>query len=72
MTEPNTNCLAGIQCPNCKSTGPFDINASACFTFHDDGTENFRNVEFGQGNFCACHQCDYDGCVLDFQTGEQS
>ena len=35
--EPNTNALAGMRCPNCKSTGPFEINATACFTVYDDG-----------------------------------
>ena len=25
MTDPNTNCLAGMQCPRCKSLGPFTI-----------------------------------------------
>jgi hypothetical protein len=68
---PNTNCLAGMRCPNCKSTGPFKISATALFTIGDDGTEDFGDVEYDGGSYCFCPACEHDGIVHDFMAGEQ-
>ena len=59
----NTNCLAGMECPGCKSDGPFKIQATALFTIHDDGTEAFGAVEYDAASYCACPQCDFEGIV---------
>ena len=73
MTEAaNTNCLAGMACPSCKNEGPFKIAATALFTIHDDGTGAFGDVEYDDGSYCACPQCDFDGIVWDFKKGDQS
>jgi hypothetical protein len=65
----NTNCLAGMQCPSCKSDGPFKIAATALFTIHDDGTGEFGDVEYDGGSYCECPQCDFDGIVDDCKKG---
>lgn len=73
MTEiQNTNCLDGMQCPDCKSTGPFKISATALFTIGDDGTEDFGDIEYDAGSYCVCPECDHDGIVHDSQTGGRS
>jgi hypothetical protein len=73
MTDaPNTNCLADMRCPHCKSTGPFKISATAMFTIGDDGTEDFGDIEYDGGSYCVCPECDHYGIVHDFQTGGRS
>lgn len=71
MTEPNTNCLAGMQCPKCKSLGPFSISATALFTMNNDGTDNFGSVEYDGESYCQCTQCDHDGIVHNFRTEDR-
>jgi len=41
----NTNCLADMHCPDCKSEGPFEIYGAALFTVHDDGIAEYREAE---------------------------
>jgi hypothetical protein len=69
MTDDiNTNCLAGMRCPNCGSRGPFAVSATALFTIGDDGTEDFGDVEYDGGSYCECPACGHDGIVHDFMT----
>jgi hypothetical protein len=65
----HTNCLAGMECPGCKSAGPFKIAANALFTICDDGTEAFGDLEYDDGSYCVCPLCDFDGIVNDFKKG---
>ena len=55
----NENCLKGISCINCGSTAKFEIQATAVFTVTDDGTEEYRDVEWGPDSICTCMEC---GC----------
>jgi hypothetical protein len=71
MQSKNTNCLVGMQCPNCKSLGPFSISATAIFTFSDDGTESFGDVEYDGGSYCLFIECEHDGIVHDFNAVDQ-
>jgi len=66
VNDKNTNCLAGMHCPECKSPGPFKISATALFTITDDGTEEFGDIEYDGGSYCCCPACDHDGIVHDF------
>jgi hypothetical protein len=50
----NTNCLADMHCPDCKSEGPFEIYGAALFTVHDDGIAEYREAEWNDGSFCFC------------------
>jgi len=36
--SPNTNCIEGWQCPECKSWGPFVVQATVWVQVHNDGT----------------------------------
>jgi len=67
----NDNCLEGMKCPNCGSEGPFRINGTACFIVHDDGTDEYNEVEWQDNDFCGCVNCNYDGKVIDFCVSEQ-
>lgn len=62
----NINCLAGMRCPNCKSHGPFEIYACALFTVHDDGTDDYTDLEWNNGSFCFCPHCQHEGYVFSF------
>lgn len=68
--KPNTNCLAGMRCPQCQSTGPFRIVATALFTIGDDGADIFGDIEYDGGSYCVCPDCGHDGIVHDFTTAE--
>lgn len=62
----NTNCLQGMQCPECESEGPFRIVAEATFEVCDDGTEPIGDVEWDDDAHCQCAMCSHSGTVADF------
>jgi hypothetical protein len=49
IKSTNTNCLTGMECPGCKSDGPFTIQATALFTIHNVGTQALGDVEYDEG-----------------------
>ena len=63
MSNPNENCLACKQCPHCGSTGGFRVMGIAMFFLEDDGTDEFRDVEFEDGALAYCNAsgCNYSG-----------
>lgn len=63
----NTNCLAGMCCPKCKSLGPFDIVVTAVATVFDSGTDDVTEVEWDDNSACICRECRHDGSVRDFK-----
>ena len=66
----NNNCLKGMECPKCKSEGPFQIAATALFTINDDGTEDPTGVDWEDDNFCGCKACGYERTVKAFKQAE--
>ncbi len=42
----NTNCLVNMRCPKCGSEGPFRIRAEASFLLHDDGADEFWEMDW--------------------------
>ncbi len=62
----NENCLEGMQCPNCKSFGPFEIDVTAIATVSDNGTEDFREVDWNEDSPCWCPVCNHAGRVKTF------
>tara|TARA_A100001515_G_scaffold22984_1_gene17719 strand:+ start:278 stop:502 length:225 start_codon:yes stop_codon:yes gene_type:complete len=69
----NKNCLAGIQCPECLSDGPFVIEVSSTVLMSDDGwDENVSDTYWNDSSYCRCDKCDHVGIVSDFkqQTNE--
>jgi hypothetical protein len=64
----NTNCLEGMACPECKSLGPFKIAVTSMATVTDDGTDEFEDIEWDDGSYCRCIECENDGIVENFKT----
>lgn len=66
-TNPNTNCLEGMRCPNCGSYGPFRIAASIFVIVTDDGTEDEGGgYEWEDTSACICGACDHPGTIALF------
>lgn len=63
---PNENCLEGMQCPHCKSEGPFDIWCEAIATVADDGVCYSRDYDWHDESYCACTRCGAAGTVGGF------
>ncbi len=66
----NENCLEGIQCPKCGSTGPFWIAASAMALVYDDGVEEYQDMEWDKNSTIKCARCDEIGELADFREKE--
>lgn len=67
----NTNCLEGLQCPTCKSYGPFWIRGSADIRMTDGGSEECTYPDWDQLDTCRCETCGFAAAVADFNA-EQS
>jgi len=61
--EGNENCLEGIRCDKCGSSGPFKISATAEFEIDDDGTAEYSDVEWDDLSLIHCKNCDWSGYV---------
>lgn len=71
MTNPNSNCLEGMQCVNCKSYGPFRIEITTVMIVHDDGVgESVSDTEWNDESFCQCSECDNAGPVSTFREAQ--
>ena len=64
----NTNCLAGIRCPQCGSYEPFDIVVETVAKIYDDGVDHTRDTEWDSDSFLYCCNCDDQGIVSEFKT----
>jgi hypothetical protein len=67
----NVNILEGMRCPECKSDGPFKIQAKSIFTVYDEGTEDHEDVEWEDDSDCQCIECDHAGTVKDYTIKQQ-
>ena len=70
MSRENTNCLAGMRCPKCRSLGAFVIAVTASATVYDDGTDDITDVEWEGESGCVCKDCGHAATVNDFREGE--
>jgi hypothetical protein len=63
----NTNVLEGMQCPECKSDGPFRIRAYVLVLMDDDGTlDDLSGSEWDCDSQCECEACDHSGTIKDY------
>lgn len=65
----NTNCLQGMQCPNCKSDGPFFIEVSTLVLMSDDGwicDANGSDNTWEDTSYCRCDDCGHANNVAGF------
>lgn len=63
----NSNSLQGRRCPECKSLGPFSIEAKSVFKVYDEGTDSYADVEWDDDSFTVCHECNHSGQLREFQ-----
>jgi hypothetical protein len=61
----NSNCLAGMACPRCRSLGPFVIEVLATARIWDDGAETFGDIGWTESNSASCEVCRWEGTVGD-------
>jgi hypothetical protein len=67
----NINCLAGMQCPKCRSFGPFNIAVKTMMKVFDNGTDGHGDKDWDTGSFCECCECEFSGTVADFSKTSQ-
>jgi len=65
---PNDNVLKDIECPECGSTGPFDIHGASVSLLRvtDDGTEDYDGASWSDSSRIECCQCRHSGTVRGF------
>jgi hypothetical protein len=62
----NTNCLAGMQCPNCGSLEPFYMEVQCIALMYDNGSESLEDLEWDDKSACWCGVCKHKGTVKHF------
>ena len=66
--NPNTNLLAGMECPKCGSFGPFTMEVTRAVIMHDDGSEDIGGDEsWGDSAHCREADCEHIGTVAEFR-----
>jgi hypothetical protein len=66
---PNTNCLEGIACPQCKQEDRFNITATIVVEVSDSGTgKELTGYEWDLSSHCTRTECEYTGTLKDFTT----
>ena len=67
----NTNCLAGIKCPQCGNEDRFSIMGTSLFIVTDDGAEQTGDIEWDENSLCVCYGCYRKGKLSEFQMEEE-
>ena len=66
MSNPNTNCLDGFQCPECLSFGPFEIVVATTAKVTDDCCDVDGDKEWDDESQCSCLTCGHLATVAVF------
>jgi hypothetical protein len=64
----NTNCLEGMQCPDCGSFEPFNIAVKTMMKVFDNGTDDHGDTDWDEDSYCECCNCQLYGSVAQFKT----
>ena len=70
--DKNTNCLAGMKCPECGSLGPFALASYGIAEVTDSGVEEYYDVEWDDDCFCHCLLCGRYATVGDFKDAGET
>jgi hypothetical protein len=65
---PNTNCLAGIQCPQCGQEDRFKITAMVTYLVTDEGSDPGGDHEWDDNSFTLCCECQCQGPLKVFRS----
>lgn len=73
--NPNENCLAGMECPECGNFDVFDImvKQERYVKVTDDGTDSFAfegDIEWDGHSACRCVACGHEATVAEFRGEE--
>lgn len=71
-TPANTNCLAGVACPNCGAQDEFRIVATVSAVVTDDGVSETTDFEWGDQSPITCAECGHTGTVAAFTITEEN
>lgn len=63
---PNSNCLAGIRCPNCGYELSFVIGVTGFVHVTDDGFTEAPDADWNDSSFICCEACQSTGTVQAF------
>jgi len=63
----NTNCLAGMRCPECASEERFKVVGLTTATLTDDGAEEHDGLDYDSKAPCTCVACGHEGLVAEFR-----
>lgn len=70
-SQPNENCLAGYECPKCKSKEPLWFSTISWTRWTDNGTDESVDFEImedgGQG---LCEKCSFRAPIPKFIINE--
>lgn len=66
--SPNSNCLEGKRCPECRSHGPFEVVARMRVLLYDNGIDDAKDgtIEYDGDARTICYSCRYEGQFGDF------
>lgn len=66
----NTNCLAGIKCPQCGNEERFLIFATVLMDVTDGGADNAdgSDTHWDDASMTTCPECDRDGPLAEFRV----
>jgi hypothetical protein len=62
----NTNCLAGMARPECRSEGPFVIAVTVSALVFDDGFTDIEGGDWSDNSSCQCSECLHSATVSQF------
>ena len=69
----NTNCMAGLRCPECGGDDSLLVQALLWVELTDDGTDPFADSTRGRGevafdgnNYAACPACGFEAKLRRF------
>lgn len=65
----NTNCAAGLRCPECGEEGRFYIESTVHMVVEDDGVEPVtgHDIHWQSDADCRCGECGYASLVEYFE-----
>jgi len=68
----NTNCLAGMKCPKCASTGPFLMDTKCVLRWNDDGTDDEgtfpQDIDRVPDGRSTCEECGHNAPTVEFDA----
>lgn len=71
MRKFNDNCLAGYQCPECRSQGPFNMQTNCWTSWYDDGSEDSDELEVDPEGHATCLECGHTDETTAFDVSKE-